>query len=1025
MSAPDNPILNSPFEAPTRHWELDDTGAFTSSVVAGRRRSEYLVPIAQPKRTRQGTLRLDEPDADGLAASANALVNEIRGYVERWRALPLSQSGVTHETARLLDHWRSGDTKPRLFFCQLEAVETIIWLEEVAAKQPQHRRIREQLKSENEAANPGLFRIAAKMATGSGKTTVMAMLIAWQAVNAARRRRNYADAFLVVCPGITIRDRLRVLLPSDPENYYESRGLVPDDMLGAIRAARVVITNYHAFKLRETVALPRFARAVLQGHGDAPQTQENEGQMLTRVCQELLGRKNVIVLNDEAHHCYQQKPGDPDEAPIEAESREQAKRDAEAARLWINGIKALARAVSVRAVYDVSATPFFLRGSGYRENSLFPWVVSDFALMDAIECGIVKVPRVPVSDNSLGLPMPAWRNLWREINSDGSVKMPKEGRRTKQQKGEMPDPENLPEKLLGALHALYEHYEQMFAGWTDQFQKADLAIPPVFIAVCQNTSHSKLLYDYIAGYTRTERTPDGEEREVVVPGKLKLFSNIDEDRRRIARPRTLLIDSSELDSGESLSSDFKALARDEIEAFKTELAQRFGQGATEKLTDEDLLREVMNTVGRPGRLGEQVRCVVSVSMLTEGWDTNTVTHILGVRAFGTQLLCEQVVGRGLRRVSYDPDADGMFRPEYANIFGIPFSFAQHKEGESTYVPPKPARRVYAVPERSALEIRFPKVSGYRVKLPDDRLRWVWDQDSRFTLSPDRTPTRAEVRDIIGGGEVITLDNYMEQRPATVAFHIAGHALRTHFRDDAGNLKPFLFPHLLKAAREWLETQLTCTGGTKPGLFLWRGLADEAALRIYNACVRGGLDRSVDEGPGGALARAVLMPVIDPYNPTGSSRFVDLRTSKDMLWETRPDRCHVNLVVADSDWERGFCEVVENALSDVVLAYVKNHGLGFEVPYAIAGGERRYRPDFILKVDDGHGAGDPLSLVAEIKGYRRIDAQNKREAMDTHWVPAVNNHGGFGRWAFIEIGDVYRAEEMIRAFLAKRPTVAAA
>jgi type III restriction enzyme len=329
-SSPEDPILNSPFSAPTRHWALDADGAFSSAIEPGRRRSAYLVPIAQARRTRQQDLPFTEEE------TKNALINEIRGHLERWRALPVGQSGVTHETVRLLDHWRSGETKPPLFFCQIEAVETIIWLEEVATRQPQHRSIREQLRAGNEANNPGLFRIAAKMATGSGKTTVLAMLMAWQTVNAIHGRRNYSDAFLIVCPGITIRDRLRVLLPSDPENYYESRGLVPDDMIGAIRAARVVITNYHAFKLRETLPLPKFARAVLQGRGAAPQTKETEGQMLARVCPELLARKNVVVLNDEAHHCYQQKPGQPEETPIEAEAREEAKKNAEAARLWIN-----------------------------------------------------------------------------------------------------------------------------------------------------------------------------------------------------------------------------------------------------------------------------------------------------------------------------------------------------------------------------------------------------------------------------------------------------------------------------------------------------------------------------------------------------------------------------------------------------------------------------------------------------------------------------------------------------------------
>ncbi|XKG59458.1 DEAD/DEAH box helicase family protein [Caenispirillum salinarum] len=1002
--------MNSPFRAPDRHWQLDKTGNPTEIINTGRRRSEYFVPIAQPKKVgQQGSLSLDDQDAEGGAFSANDLINEIRGHIERWRSLPPSQWGVTHETARLLDHWREGRMARRPFFCQVEAVETIIWLEEVAPKQGQFRRLREKIRLENEAANPGLFRLAAKMATGSGKTTVMAMLIAWQTVNAARGRRNFSDAFLIVAPGITIRDRLRILLPSDPENYYEKQDIVPDDMIGDIRKARIVITNYHAFGLRQTVTLPKFSKALLQGHGEAPQTQETEGQMLARVCPDLLKRKNVIVINDEAHHCYQEKPGKSAEEKVSQDEREETKRNAEAARLWINGIKALDTLVGVRSVYDLSATPFFLRGSGYPQGTLFPWVVSDFSLMDAIEAGIVKIPRVPISDNSLNKPMPVWRRVWPEIKDE----MPLKGRA----KQENLDPEALPEKLLGALHGLYEHYEGVFDNWSVVFGKAGSNMPPVFIVVCQNTSHSKLLYDYIAGYEREEKTAAGESRTAIVKGKFPLFSNYDEDGRRLPRPRTLLIDSNELDSGGAMTADFKKVAGPELELFKQDVAHRYGQGAATKLSDEDLLREVMNTVGKEGRLGESIRCVVSVSMLTEGWDTNTVTHILGVRAFGTPLLCEQVVGRGLRRVSYDPDENGMFRPEYANIFGIPFSFAQESSGPTTFVPPKPTRRVFSVPDRASLEITFPRVQGYRIKLPSDRLRWTWDKDSRFTLNPETAgPTRAEVADILGAGETITLDNYMNQRISTVAYHVAGHALRNRFRDQEGNLKPYLFPQLLRATREWLETQLTCTGGTKPGLFLWKGLADEAALRIYNACVRGGLGDSVDDEDWVAR-RALRLPIIDAYNPEGSTRTVDFQTSKDKLWTTKASLCPINLVVGDSDWELGFCETVESMPQ--VLAYAKNHGLGFDVPYAVAGGERRYRPDFIVRIDDGHGPDDALNLIVEIKGYRGIDAQNKKEAMDTHWVPAVNNHGGFGRWAFLEIGDVYRAKDMIETMLENR------
>ena len=430
--------------------------------------------------------------------------------------------------------------------------------------------------------------------------------------------------------------------------------------------------------------------------------------MLARVCPELLRRgKPVIVINDEAHHCYQEKPERSEERKLIQEEKEEVKRNKEAARLWINGIKALTKKVGLGSVYDLSATPFFLRGSGYPEGSLFPWVVSDFSLMDAIECGIVKIPRVPVADNSLGYDMPVWRELWDEIRAD----MPKKGR----DKQDNLNPQDLPIKLLGTLHALYEHYEKTYEQWMESFGKVGMAQPPVFIVVCQNTSHSKMIADYIGGYeeevTVTNAAGEKETQMVTHQGKLPLFTNYDQDNKRLPRLKTLLIDSNEIDSGDALTNDFKKIAKIEIEAFKADLAERFGQGASTKVSDETLLREVMNTVGKPGKLGEPVRCVVSVSMLTEGWDANTVTHVLGVRAFGTQLLCKQVVGRGLRRVSYDPDENGMFEPEYANVFGIPFTFAQESKGPSTFNRHFPANlqihgnRIYIAPPRELHSLR--------------------------------------------------------------------------------------------------------------------------------------------------------------------------------------------------------------------------------------------------------------------------------------------------------------------------------
>lgn len=996
-AANDNPIINSPYAAPDRHWEISANGSFTQKIREGRRSSVYYVPVA-PKSRRGGQTELDltHDDYRELPFEPNALVNGIRERVDAWRRDGY-EGDLRPETRRLLEHWRGDSILPPPFFCQLEAVETVIWLTEVAPRTVVGRQWRETLKLRNEEANPGLLRIAAKMATGSGKTTVMAMLIAWQAVNAARKRRNYSKAFLVICPGITIRDRLKVLDPQDSENYYETRKMVPDDMLPAIRQARVVIHNYHVFKARETAKIPKYAREVIQGRDLEPViTKETEGQLVERVCKDLGGARDIVVLNDEAHHCYQEKPGKSEEAKAGDEG-DDIKRNKEAARLWINGIDAVARRRGLRAVYDLSATPFFLRGSGYREGTLFPWVVSDFSLIDAIEAGIVKIPRVPVSDNDAGHPMPVWRALWSEISND----MPKKGAKNA---GTL-DPGALPGKLLGAIHGLYEHYEKVDSNWTG------FATPPVFIVVCQNTAHSKLIFDYIAGYQQTVKTPDGEEREVWVKGMLPLFSNVDADGRPLARPNTLLIDSNELESGETLSADFKRIAAPEIDAFKQDLAARFGQGAIAKVTDEDLLREAMNTVGRAGRLGADIRCVVSVSMLTEGWDTNTVTHILGVRAFGTELLCEQVVGRGLRRVSYDATEDtdgrGYFEPEYANIFGIPFSFASEDKRPQTTNPPKHTVQVRALRERVAdrpeLEITFPRVQGYRIKLPPEPARWEWTADSRFRVDQSLTPTRATIEDLLGQGETITLENWMDQRPSTAAFHIAGHALRARFRDEEDNLKPWLFPRLLKAAREWLDNQVTLAPGMGPGIFLWRPVADEAADRLYNAFIRGEADDS----------EAILLPIIDPMNPTGSSAHVDFRTSKP-LWETSAAKCHVSHVVGDSRWETALPEALEHLPE--VIAYVKNHAMHFEVPYTLPGGvEHRYLPDFIARIDDGRG--DLLNLIIETKGQRRPEDAWKAEAITTKWVPAVNNDGRFGRWAFVEIRDIYNAKDDIRAAVA--------
>ena len=982
------PIRNSPYEYPSQHWELDESGQPTSRILSSRRRVSFITPIPKPKKRGQREMVFDAAaqalEAEGQQYELMEVINELRRRVDAWREIPDPRRWrVTPETARLLKHWRShrfGDIRP--FFCQVEAAETAIWLTEVAPRLGNEgRRFLDYLAAANEQANPGLNRLALKLATGAGKTTVMAMLIAWQTVNAVRRPggRRFTRGFLVVTPGITIRDRLRVLQPNDPDSYYRSRELVPADMLGDLDRAKIVITNYHAFMRRETLAISKGGRALLQGRGTDIATRETAGQMLQRVMPDLMGMKNILVLNDEAHHCYREKPSEEDEeGPLKGDDRTEAEKNKEAARVWVSGLEMVRSKLGIGRVIDLSATPFFLRGSGYAEGTLFPWTVSDFSLMDAIECGIVKLPRVPVADNIPNSEMPTFRNLWHHIRK----KMPKKGRG----KAASLDPLSIPVELQTALEALYGHYASTFELW----QNAGIKVPPCFIIVCNNTSTSKLVHDFVSGFQRENE--DGST--TLEQGRLALFRNFDEHGNPLARPRTLLIDSEQLESGQALDKNFRAAASDEIERFRSEIIKRTGdRRQAENLSDQDLLREVMNTVGKAGRLGGDTRCVVSVSMLTEGWDASTVTHVLGVRAFGTQLLCEQVIGRALRRQSYDLNEDDLFDVEYADVLGIPFDFT----ARPVVAPPQPPRETVQVraisPERDACEIQFPRVQGYRVELPEERLSATFDENATLELTPDLVgPSRTLNEGIVGEGVELSLEHLEEMRPSTVVFHLTKRLLETKWRDPGEEPKLHLFGQLKRITRRWLKDHLVCKGGTYPAQLMYQSLADTACERI----TRGIVARHLEE--------RAIQAVLDPYNPVGSTMHVRFTTSKKTRWETDAGRCHVNWAIYDSGWEAEFCRVAE--AHPRVGAYVKNHGLGLEVPYRYQAESRTYVPDFIVLVDDGRGEEDLLHLVVEIKGFRGEDAKEKADTMRTYWVPGVNGLRTYGRWDFTEFGDVY-------------------
>jgi type III restriction enzyme len=992
-----NPVINSPFEEPARFFEFGDRG-ITGVVYEGKRReSSYFVPIAAGRRqTAQLTLEA-EWTKDRLRA--NDLVNRIRDRVAAWRKG--RYHGTTQTTARLLNYWNAPDRDRRLFFCQLEALETAIYLAEVAGKVGDAW-IENDLRAANATGgNPDLFRVALKMATGSGKTVVMGMLIAWQALNklANPQDSRFSDAFLIICPGITIRDRLRVLLPNDPNNYYRQLDLLPPDLLEKLERAKIVITNYHAFLQRETGNAAGLTKRLLGSETTGAFT-ETLDQVVRRVCRELGTKRGIVVINDEAHHCYRGRPDAEDGEKLKGDDRKEAEKREQEARVWLSGIEAVQKKLGVKAVFDLSATPFFLRGSGWPEGTLFPWVVSDFSLIDAIESGIVKVPRVPVDDNQMSGTLPAYRQLWEKIRVD----LPR-----KRSGADSEDREPIPPvELEGAIESLYQNYKKYHEAWeTNADARAKGHTAPVFIVVCNNTGVSKMVYDYIAGYEKQLK-----KGPRLVPGKLALFSNV-VDEQWSARPVTILVDSEQLESGEALSADFKRIAAREIDEFKQEYRERFPGRDAEELTDEDLLREVMNTVGKPGKLGEYVKCVVSVSMLTEGWDANTVTHVLGVRAFGTQLLCEQVVGRALRRRSYAPTlmrvpVNGReveftgFEPEYAEVYGVPFSFIPCAgSAKEPHLGPAPTH-VQTLAERGFSRIGFPRVVGYRYDLGDERIAAKFTGESRMTLSPQDVPTRVEVAPVIGPHAIHTLDDLKQLRDQEVQFLLAKRVVEKYYRDSDEDRKPWLFPQLLRIARDWYAQCVDCKDDTFPQLLYFAENAENAADRIYRSVA------AAEEGT------PHLRPILAPYESEQTTDRVGFDTTRPVY--TTSAKCPVSHVVCDTNsWEQKTAQALEEL--DEVVSYVKNDRQpGFRIPYTVDGDQRDYYPDFVARVDDNHGPDDLLNVIIEVTGEKRKDKEAKVATARNLWVPAINNHGGVGRWAFIEITDPWRAKTLLRQLL---------
>jgi type III restriction enzyme len=980
-----NPILNSPYIEPTRHFLADDKG-ISDQVADFRRPSTTYIPV--PRARARNSSQPNFGNIEGTFAEEmereNEFINKIRARVNTWRAS--GYPGITKTTRDLLNQWTDETRTNKLFFCQIEALETLIYINEVAENVGEAWVIN-QLKKANDDANSGMYRLAFKMATGSGKTVVMAMIIAYNTLNKARYPQDtrFTDAFAIITPGITIRDRLNVLLPNDPQNYYLRREIVTHQDFQLLQSAVVFITNFHQLALRDN---QRFAiGGALKATGLIKEEvqKESPNAMVNRAFKSLMNKQRILVINDEAHHCYQEKPSD---AKLTGDDRKEADENNEEARVWINGLKALGDKKSVNAVIDLSATPYFLRGSGYNEGELFPWTIYDFSLLDALECGVVKIPRLPVRDNTISLDNePEFKNLWYHVKDD----LPKKGMKT----GEYNENAQIKStKLELALNSLYGSYESYYHVYEKAKQANPDVMPPVMIVVCNNTAVSQMVYNWIAG---TEyQIPTGGTK--IQKGNLEIFRN-ENGYQMLEKPNTLVIDSKQLESGEKINDDFRRIFSAEIEDFHREYKRRFP--GRDDPTDEELMREVMNTVGKPGKLGENIKCVVSVSMLTEGWDVNTVTHILGIRAFTTQLLCEQVVGRALRRVDYEAQvdpADGVekFQPEYAEVYGVPFNFIK-AEGSGTTIAPKVMHRVYAIEARDHYRIEFPRVEGYRFELDETHLTAEF-LPADFTVIQNQ-PAEVTLCGAIGEEAVEYLTKVKEKREGEVITRLTQGIINRHFVDGDGTSKFWLFTDIFKVVQKYVQDCVVLRDDMTIGYLAVGEYYYGAISKIYDAITRQNLSEQNKQKR--------ILPILAPYDFRGSTRYVDFLTTKPV---SETVKSHINYVVADTrEWEQGVALQLEDMPE--VIAYVKNQNLGFTIPYLHQGDTRNYLPDFIAVVENSEGG--KLNLLMEVTGKKDDAKARKVQTAHDKWIPAVNNDGRFGTWAFLEIQDIYQTKDLIR------------
>ena len=1035
----DNPVLNNPYEEPMYYYDTDMNGNIDyATVINGRRPYGYDVNIV-PKKRGDKTFFSQE---DFISVDPNAeFINGIRKEVKAWREGGYQKA--SRITKELLDFWFNNKERRanlRLFFCQREAVETAVWLNEIAERDPNTGNYILNLLTERRHTVSSddayvLPRTAFKMATGTGKTVVMAMLILYNYLNkrANPMDTHYADHFLLCAPGITIRDRLSVLQLDNSQrsnnfertDYYHQRGLIPPQFekeLGGLNSS-ITIVNYQQFQPR--VFAGKHA-SPLDGkqkwvNGELVTQKETESYsvLLSRILEKGVKGKRIVIINDEAHHCY--LPRQTKDKSLTTDEKNDLKQENDTAMVWYEGLRQMKLlGYKLQHVYDLSATPYYLKGSGYPEYSLFPWVVSDFGLVDAIESGLVKIPFLPAYDNTPDLDEPKLRNIYECIKD----KLPKRGIRAQKKKDKEDNVDtsalsvqapNLPTLLNTALEQFVKDYEDYDRGLRQAYEAMGTlyTAPPVLIVVCNNTTVSHEVYRDIAGY-QDGVNKDGEPR--YRHGRFDVFSNYDGMGLPKEKFPTLLIDSSALDEASTrIDEAFKKAYANEIEEFRHEYANQHGAGSADNLTDADILREVVNTVGKPGKLGGDIKCVVSVSMLTEGWDANTVTHVCGIRAFGSQLLCEQVVGRALRRQSYDlipydklgreidrkdlkkynpENITYKFPPEYARVIGVPFN--TFKGGQTVVTKPqKPKAIIRALPERQQMEIRFPVITGYRSDNIEGSLTADFTDLPKFKLDFNKIPTKTVLQTIVNGDKKMLKTDYKELRDSQVIYYFAHLMIREYYTSREHGQQFQKFPDIKKIVETWYNEQLEIVGGDgsteqKRLVMLWnyKAVLDNIMEGVHKA------NEDHEE----------ISAVLNYYNPEGSTIHVYRPTNKS-VYPTQ--KSHVNYVIAeDNSWQQIAAKTLD--AMDCVECWVKNTYLGFRIPYTVGDENKEYQPTFIVRVKG-------INLIVECEDFDSDKSGNKeakRHYLKDYWIPAANNLKTYGTWDLLEVRDIDQLEKLI-------------